>query len=297
MLCCKRARIQVEVRIYAVAVNVTTDRQKKPDRLNFIWLPLHWRRQIMNIKKALWLLAVLLFFLMPVVCGGSVTGSSNIITREMDYKNFTKLDIGSAFEADVSRGESFFVSITANDNIFQQIDIYQSGRILHIGLKEPRLYIRTTQKVTIVMPELQRLSLSGASSAEVVGFGSESSVEFDLSGASDLYLDGIKTGNADFDLSGASELTGSLTAADCDFFLSGASEVHLNGTAADVDIQASGVSKLRLSEFTIRNAGARLSGSSKATLNVSGQLDVNLSGASELRYVGSPVLGQTEISG
>ena len=33
-------------------------------------------------------------------CGGSITGSSNIETREMNYSNFTKLEIGIGYHGD-----------------------------------------------------------------------------------------------------------------------------------------------------------------------------------------------------
>ena len=230
-------------------------------------------------------------------CGGSITGSSNIETREMDYSNFTKLEIGNAFTADVSRGDSYFISITANDNLFQQLDIYQSGKTLHIGLKQPGIYVRTTQKVAIIMPELQELSLSGASNGEVHGFSTSEPVEFELSGASNLYLDDLEAGDTEFDLSGASEVSGNIKTADCSFSVSGASDVELGGSSADLDIEASGASKVRLADFPAGNVKINLGGASKATIDASGKLDAVLSGASELMYLGSPTLGSIEASG
>ena len=230
-------------------------------------------------------------------CGGSLTGSSNIMTREMYYAGFTKLEVSSAFEVDVSRGNSYFVSITANDNLFQHLDIRQEGKTLHIGLKQPRIYVRTTQKVAIVMPDLYRLELSGASEGEVRGFSSGSPMDFDLSGASSLYISDFEAGDTEFDISGASEVSGSIKTADCSFIVSGASTVELGGSANDVTVEALSASKVRLSDFLVNNAKIDLSGASKATINASGRLDGNVSGASELGYVGDPTLGSLIISG
>jgi len=65
----------------------------------------------------------------------------------------------------------------------------------------------------------------------------------------------------------------------------------------EVFIEASGSSKARLADFPVRNITVNLSGASNATINASGMLDGNLSGASELAYTGDPTLGTIETSG
>jgi hypothetical protein len=215
----------------------------------------------------------------------------------MDYRDFTKLEVGSAFEVDVTRGDSYFVSITADDNLFQHLDIRQVGKTLYIGLKQPRIYLRTTQKAAIVMPELERLDLSGASKGEIHGFSTENRVEFNISGASSLELDDIEADDIEFDISGASKAIGSILADDCNFDVSGASSVELTGSAAEVSIEASGASRARLADFAVINADVELSGASSATINASGDLTVDLSGASQLEYIGNPSLETIEVSG
>jgi len=230
-------------------------------------------------------------------CGGSITGSANIKTEEMQFSNFTKVEVGSAFEVDISQGDSYVVSITANDNLFQHLDIRQSGQTLHIGLKQPRIYFRTVQKAAIVMPELERLSLSGASKGEVHGFNTGKNLELELSGASSLFIDSIKAGDTEFDLSGASKATGSITMANGTFHLSGASTAELKGSAKDITVEASGASHARLVDLPATNVRLNLSGASEATINASGTLDGELSGASRLRYAGNPTLGRINTSG
>ena len=253
-----------------------------------------------NKKMAGWLLAmaVVLGLLVPAVgCAGALTGSSNIETREMNYTGFTKLEVSNAFEVDISRGDTYFVSITANDNLFEHLDIHQNGKTLNIGLKQPRIYVRTTQKVAIVMPDLDRLELSGASRGEVRGFISDNPVEFDLSGASSLEINDLEAGDTVFDISGASEVLGYIKTADCSMDISGASTVELVGSAVDIYIKASGASKVRLPDFPVKDAEVELSGASNGTINASGRLDADVSGASELNYTGGPTMGIIELSG
>ena len=235
--------------------------------------------------------------LAAVGCGGSITGSTIIETREMDFAGFTELEVSNAFEVDISRGDVYFVSITANDNLFQHLDIHQSGKTLYIGLKQPRIYFNSTQKAAIVMPDLDSLDLSGASSGDVRGFSFSHPAEFDLSGASSLYILDMAAGDTEFDISGASGVSGSMTIADGEFNLSGASTIELEGSADDVSIEASGASHVRLADFPVTNAEVNLSGASSAVIDASGDLSGDLSGASRLSYIGSPTLGSITVSG
>ena len=80
-------------------------------------------------------------------CSGisdAIIGSGNIITREMDFTDFTKLEIGHVFQAKVTRSDSFFVSITVDDNLLEYVVVRKSGNTLRIYLKGGYAYIGTT---------------------------------------------------------------------------------------------------------------------------------------------------------
>ena len=230
-------------------------------------------------------------------CGPAVTGSRKLEPREMDYSNFTKLNVGYTFEVEITRADSFFVSITLDDNLYDYLDVSQTGSTLRIRLKPGYSYLRTTQRATITMPDLRGLNLSGASRGDVSGFSSTDSLDIDLSGASSLDIDGVTAGSTDFDISGASKVSGSMEIADGDFNVSGASTVELEGTATDVTMNVSGASRMRLRDFAVDNADVVLSGASSATINAGGSLDVNASGASTVIYTGNSVLGDIDVSG
>ena len=71
----------------------------------------------------------------------------------------------------------------------------------------------------------------------------------------------------------------------------------LEGSASDIAVDASGASRVKLSGFPIHNADISLSGASTGTINLSGRLDADLSGASKLEYIGEPTLGTMNIAG
>ena len=54
---------------------------------------------------------------------------------------------------------------------------------------------------------------------------------------------------------------------------------------------------LELAAFPVNNTDVKLSGASTGTVNLSGKLDADLSGASKLNYSGEPTVGAINISG
>lgn len=205
-----------------------------------------------------------------------VNGSGSVITKDLEFKDFDQVEVGSTFNLELVRADTYSVAVTADDNLFEHIDIHQQGRTLHIGLKRAT-FGNGTWRARVTMPSLERLEVSGASRATLAGFASE--------------------GRMEFDVSGASTLTGRLDADTVDLEASGASTVELGGTTASLELEVSGASRAELGDLPVTDARARVSGAGKATINISGTLDADASGASTIAYVGNPTLGRTTTSG
>jgi hypothetical protein len=231
--------------------------------------------------------------------GGVIIGSGNLDTQEMDFIGFTCVEAGYAFEVKIVQSDLYRVSITADDNLFEHIQVSQEGETLKLGVKPILGYVSGTLRADITMPALDRLDLSGATRGTVEGFSSSGDFDLDLSGASSLDMSDMAAGDIRFDLSGASRVGGVITASgDAQFDLSGASKVELVGSATDMAIEASGASAVELADFPVNSANVRLSGASQATVNlVDGRLDADLSGASKLSYIGEPTMGDISTSG
>ena len=229
--------------------------------------------------------------------GLAITGSGNLDTKEFIYSDFDRIEASNAFELEVTQSSSYSVSITADDNLFDYIQVSKSGETLKIKLKSGRSYHSCTAIAKITMPELRGLDLSGATRGTVSGFSSTENIDLEVSGASSLDLVEISAGDVKFDISGASKVTGDITAGDADFDVSGASTVQLEGSASDIVVDASGASRVKLAAFSINNADVKLSGASSGTVNLDGRLDANLSGASKLEYIGEPTMGTINTSG
>ncbi len=226
----------------------------------------------------------------------AIIGSGNLMTQEMDFIDFTKLEISHVFQAKVTRSDSFSITITADDNLLEYVVVRKSGNTLHIYLKAGYAYIGTTKIVEITMPKIDKLSLSGASQGEVSGFRSSDRLESEASGASSLNIDDMKAGDTSFEISGGSHVSGGIEITNGRFNISGASSIDLEGYAADISIEVSGASHANLANFPVSNATVRISGASVVTVNASDTIDGNISDASRLTYLGDPAL-TIEMSG
>jgi len=209
--------------------------------------------------------------------GYDVTGSGDLTTETSDLSDFTRVEAYSGFQIEVTQSSTFSIEITADENIHEFIEVEKSGETLSIRLRGNRFYHSVTLRAKITMPELYKIELSGGSQASITGFSSSHDFEVEMSGGS--------------------RISGDITAGDADFELSGGSQVNLEGEADDLVVDASGGSQLDLEDFPVDGAYIKLSGGGKAIVNVSGILDVDLSGGSRVLYVGEPTLGVIELSG
>ena len=184
-------------------------------------------------------------------------GSGALVTAEMSFRDFSKLDVSHAFEVHLVQSRSYRVVITADDNVMDEVEVSQSGGTLRLGLKRTALsFENVTLRAEVSMPTLEGLQLSGASS-----------------------------------------LRGEVDTDDVRFELSGASHVTLEGRGGDLTLDASGASRADLGDFVVEDADLQVSGASQATVNATGRLDVDASGASQVTYLGNPSLGRIDTSG
>jgi hypothetical protein len=246
------------------------------------------------------IVVIVIIAAVAIIAGAYFSGiwpSGNTVTRDVDFSDFTIVDIGSAFEAEITQSNSYSIKITADDNIMEHIQVSKTGETLSISITGI-LIPPGTLKAEISMPELHELRFSGATHGIATGFSSTHNLTLTLSGASSLDPD-ISAEYVEINLEGASRLQGEVTASgDAKFIISGASTVELTGSAEDLEIgECSGASSLELSNFPVNNANVNLSGASSATIKLDGRLDLDISGASQLYYIGEPTMGNIVLSG
>lgn len=221
--------------------------------------------------------AVLITLLIIVSCNViGERGSGNVIREERKVSSFTGIDVSGAFDIILAQGTSNSVIVEADDNLLNLIRTEVRDNILVIDNKKPISHSKSL-KVFITFTELKTIDLSGA-------VGIESQGKLNLS---DLTISG----------SGASEGKLDMDVQKLKIDCSGGSKLKLTGSAKDVDVDASGAVDLFAFDFPAETYKLSISGAGKADINVSKELNVDISGAATVHYKGNPTKNIQDISG
>ncbi len=212
--------------------------------------------------------------LSPLCAGGDHERGG--MSRHMEMKGFTQLEVSSGIRVEITQGNGFSVQARGDRSAIDRIEMRVQGNTLHIGFK-PVWFGSGSVTVAVAMPALEAIDLSG---------GSQGLLDFDASKGRPVSLS----------LSGGSQLQGTLLASDIAIELSGGSQLTLGGYAMNGRVEASGGSRLNGMQFALDKARFELSGGSYAGMAVQTAITVDASGAAHLEYRGNPQINQ-EVSG
>jgi hypothetical protein len=222
-------------------------------------------------------------------------------TRDFDLKGFTRVKVGWAFDVDIVQGNAYKVSVDTDS--FQNIMVETEGDTLRIGYHGiPWMdWIATfgeKPSVRITMPDLNEIIVSGASEAKTVNFQSSHDFQARLTGACRLEVRNMAAAAMRINVVGASKVTGDIkVSGGTQFDLTGASSVELAGSTGILTLSATGACHAELERFAVQSADIKLQGASTAAVNITGKMNASLTGASNLRWVGNPVMGDIRTSG
>jgi len=201
----------------------------------------------------------------------SIQGSGNIVSKQLDFTGFDRVEIGLAFGLTVRHGDEFNVTLTADDNFIDYILVEQVGSTLNVTYKPGYAYDvkGVTMLVDVTMPDLAGLTLGESSHTWLVDTKSGECFEAKLTGSS--------------------ALEGTLKAAAANFDLSGGTYLKLAGSAENMNVESCGNSIADLAGFAVVDAILEVSCNSITSLRVNGQLDVNASQYAQVFNYGTPV--------
>lgn len=226
-----------------------------------------------------------------------VAGSGTLVTRQFDVSGFTAVSFDDNVTAAVMYADKPAAAVSLDDNTIEYVVVEVEGDTLHVGLDPANQYSGQTFRVTLGLPSLQALEVTGKSRVRVYGFATSDPLSLTLTAGSRVALSGTRGGDVTCDVSGGSGLGGDLSADALTGTVSGSSRVGVTGTVTTAKLEASGGSSLDLATLTISDLDVRLSGGSRGTVFVMRTLNADVSGGSQLDYSGSPTLGEVDSSG
>jgi hypothetical protein len=202
-----------------------------------------------------------------------ITGSGNIVSREIDIADFDRVEASLYFNLTIHQGETFGVTLFSDDNFIDFIQVEKLGKTLLFDLDPAYAYNfrQVTLRAEVTMPELAGL---------------------DLSVNSHVTLDEFQTaGEFKAEMTGNSSLSGELEADVASFNVNGNATVKLAGSGKQLRLDACGNSLTDLSQFEAEEAAIEASCNSTAVVNVDGNMDVEASQHSHVTYVDRPASG------
>ena len=187
-------------------------------------------------------------------------------TRQFNASNFSKVDVSGAFVVRFRKGDTYKVVADGREEDLDDVEVDVDGNTLEVSMeRNGSLFNWSDRKrigLTITVPAITDLQLSGASKASLAGFGPFNDLNIDMSGACRTVFDGD-----------VKKLT---------IGLSGASNAILRGRANQLNAELTGASKIEATGLSVDRAEVDASGASHADMGQVGSLDSETSGASKV---------------
>ncbi|MDO3628264.1 head GIN domain-containing protein [Mucilaginibacter sp. BT774] len=207
---------------------------------------------------------------------GCIKGSGHQVTENHKVSDFTRLDISGGFKINLKQDSSLTVSVTADDNLMKYIHINSDGDKLRIYSKK---------------------SICGSGEL-VLNIGVRNLEVIKTSGGINLATDGkLNTKDLRLELNGASKVDMDLNAANLFTEGSGSTDMTLKGQASSHKIEFAGSGKVKALDFVVGSYDIETTGASECSINVLKDLNVNTTGAADIKYRGNPTNVNTSKTG
>lgn len=195
----------------------------------------------------------------------SVRGNGKVVEQDRDISGFNAIKVGDGVDLFITQGGSGSVTVKADENLLEKVITRKEGQKLIIETKGS---IRQAEAldVYVTIKELETLHASGGS---------------------DVYAeDGLELDELKLYCSGGSDTHLKLDVGTLYCKTSGGSDAFLSGQVQNLNIETSGGSDFKGQELKAVNCKIRTSGGSDAWVYVTGELEMDASGASDIHYKG-----------
>jgi hypothetical protein len=222
------------------------------------------------------------FVLLLSSCGRHyIAGHGDVKTQTVALQSpdFDRVEIEAPVDAHITVGGPASLSFEGYANVIPHLRTEVIKGVLHI-FTDDATDIHTDKQIIahITVPALTGLDLSGSSDAVVAGAVNASDFSLDVSGASSVDIQDLHVKTFSADMSGSTNLT------------------LRNGDIGNGNFEVSGSGEIYAFGVSQQSATLDLSGAAEAEVNVTGKLDVEISGAGSVLYKGHPAVSQ-DISG
>ena len=225
--------------------------------------------QAIMLTTALLVGGLLAFGIIP----DPVVGSGKAATEDRAIGPVTELAISGGGTVDLVPGNVQSVRVTADDNIVGLLETsFHNGKLSLHTRSFSQIQPVTPIKYTLTLPELEKLTITGAGHLHASGLKSES-LTVKMSGAGNVTLDTISCKTLNLCMSGAGNST-------------------LGGSVEKLVVKLSGAGEIDAQELKSKSVETDISGAGTAKVWALDALKVKVSGAGTILYKGKPQIEQ-----
>ncbi|MEM9820923.1 MAG: head GIN domain-containing protein [Bacteroidota bacterium] len=201
--------------------------------------------------------------------GDCVRGRGDLIAVDLNLADFSGIQLEIDAQVILRQGSSQSVTIEAEENIIDLIDLDVRNDIWEIDFEDcVRDYDNI--RIFIEMPNISRLTVTGSGLIRGDNLFEVDEIDLIISGSGDIDL----AVNADF----------------IDGKISGSGKTYLEGNANRFDFEISGSGDYRAFNLNALRGDIEIRGSGDAEVRVEEELDVEIRGSGDVFYRGFPVL-------
>lgn len=196
-----------------------------------------------------------------------VSGSGNVVTRDIPVKSFSKLTVGGAFNLVLAQGDKEDVRVEAEDNLQDLILVNESENGLTVSMKK-NVNIRKSKKMTVYVTFKQLEAIELKTVGKVITAGT---LNFD-----ELKMRNQSVGNVDMHL----------TARTLTLDNQSVGNLEISGKADNAVISNKSVGNLDASGFVVQSMDVENTGIGNVQVNAAKILKLNSSGIGKVKNKG-----------
>jgi len=228
--------------------------------------------------------------------GPCINGDGDMVTENRDVSGFTFISFEGEGTVYVSQGSEYSLSISAEQNILNDMITEVIGDELRI-FNDHCIHSHKSITVHITLPNPEGVSFSGSGDIVISSAIYTNNIELSLSGSGNIStMDSIVSDEVEVSISGSGNIDVIAYTHHLTTDIDGSGNCSLSGEADEHTIDINGSGDLHSFDLLTDTTTIDINGSGDAEVFVNDFLDVDISGSGNVYYKGYPVIS-IQVSG
>jgi len=219
-------------------------------------------------KVSIIIILIFLALVASVKLNAQIRGNGEVTKQSRSVDSFDGIKVDGATTVVLTQGDKFDVIVETDSNIQEYVVAEVKNGTLDFSFSTNKIKKYKILKFHVTAPEINLIKVSGAS---------------DVNSSNELTGDKLK-----IIVSGASDINLNVNYTSITTKVSGASDITLNGAATSSVIESSGASDFHGKGLITTSSVVKASGASSCFVNATSNLNYEVSGASDVKYVSTP---------